>query len=104
MTMSEPLVITNSHRLGKDEALSRIKGALGKASSSFPALHVEQETWTGDRMDFRVRALGQVAAGNVQVGEQDVRLEVTLPWLLQKFAQAVQRAVEGRGRILLEKK
>ena len=104
MTMSEPLVITISHRLGKDEALSRIKGALGEASSSFPALYVEQETWTGDRMDFRVRALGQVAAGNVQVGEQDVRLEVTLPWLLQKFAQAVQRAVEGRGRILLEKK
>jgi hypothetical protein len=104
MTMSEPLVITISHKLGKDEALSRIKGALRKASSSFPALHVEQETWTGDRMDFRVRALGQVAAGNVQVGEQDVRLEVTLPWLLQKFAQAVQRAVEGRGRILLEKK
>ena len=55
-------------------------------------------------MDFRVRALGQVTVGNVQVGEQDVRLEVTLPWLLQKFAQAVQRAVEGRGRILLEKK
>jgi Putative polyhydroxyalkanoic acid system protein (PHA_gran_rgn) len=104
MTMSEPLVITISHRLGKDEALSRVKGALGTASSSFPALHVEQETWTGDRMDFRVRALGQVAAGNVRVGEQDVRLEVTLPWLLQKFAQAVQRAVEGRGRILLEKK
>ena len=104
MTMSEPLVITISHRLGKDEALSRIQGALGKASSSFPALHVEQETWTGDRMDFRVRALGQVAVGNVQVGEQDVRLEVTLPWLLQKFAQTVQRTVEGRGRILLEKK
>jgi hypothetical protein len=55
-------------------------------------------------MDFWVRALGQVAAGNVRVGEQDVRLEVTLPWLLQKFAHAVQRAVEGRGRILLEKK
>jgi len=104
MTMSEPLVITISHRLGKDEALSRIQGALGKVSLSFPALHVEQETWTGDRMDFWVRALGQVAAGNVRVGEQDVRLEVTLPWLLQKFAQAVQRAVEGRGRILLEKK
>ena len=67
-------------------------------------LSVEQETWTGDRMAFRVRALGQVAAGNVQVGERDVRLEVTLPWLLQKFAEAVQRSIEGRGRILLEKK
>jgi Putative polyhydroxyalkanoic acid system protein (PHA_gran_rgn) len=102
--MSEPLVITISHRLGKEEALSRVKQALGKASSSFPILQVEEERWTGDRMDFRVRALGQTAAGNVEVGEEQVRLEAALPWLLQTFAQAVQRIVEGRGRILLEKK
>ena len=55
-------------------------------------------------MDFRVRALGQVAAGNVQVGEDSVRLEVTLPWLLHKFGEAVQKTIGGRGRILLEKK
>ena len=42
-------------------------------------LKVEEEIWSGDRLDFRVRALGQVAAGNVQVGEESVRLEVTLP-------------------------
>ncbi len=102
--MAEPLVITISHTLGKDEARSRVEGALGRASSSFPVLRVEEERWTGDRMDFRVRALGQVAAGNVQVGEREVRLEVALPWLLQKFADAVQRTIEGRGRILLEKK
>src|SRR2546423_8984774 len=102
--MAEPLVISIPHNLGKDEALRRVKSALGKASSSFPVLTVEDETWSGDRMDFRVRALGQVAAGSVQVGDNDVRLEVTLPWLLHKFAEAVQRTVQGRGRILLEKK
>lgn len=102
--MSEPLVITIAHKLGKDEALRRLKPALGKASSTFPVLKVEEEMWSGDRMDFRVSAMGQLAAGNVQVGEDNVRLEVTLPWLLHKFAQAVKAAVEGRGRILLEKK
>ena len=50
------------------------------------------------------RALGQVAAGNVQVTEDHVRLEVTLPWLLQKFGEVVQKTISGRGRILLEKK
>ena len=55
-------------------------------------------------MDFRVRALGQIAAGNVQVGDSSVRLEVTLPWLLHKFAEAVQKVVSKRGQILLEKK
>ena len=102
--MGEPLVITIGHKLGKEEALRRVRPALGKARESFPVLKVEEELWSGDRMDFRVRALGQVAAGNVQVGEDRVRLEVTLPWLLQKFADAVQKTISGRGRILLEKK
>ena len=52
----------------------------------------------------RVRALGQVAAGCVDVADDHVQLEVTLPWLLHKFAQAVQQTIAGRGRILLEKK
>ena len=102
--MSEPLVITIAHKLGKDEALRRIKPALGKASESFSILSVDEERWSGDRMDFRVRALGQAASGNVQVADAHVRLEVTLPWLLHKFGEAVQKTIGNRGRILLEKK
>jgi hypothetical protein len=102
--MSEPLVITIPHKLGKEEALRRVKPALAKASESFPVLKVEEEIWSGDRLNFRVRALGQVASGNVQVGDDNVRLEVTLPWLLHKFGEAVQKAIAGRGRILLGKK
>ena len=102
--MAEPLVITIAHTLGKEEALRRIKPALGKASENFPVLSVEQETWTGDRMDFRVRAMGQGAAGCIQVAEDHVRLEVTLPWLLHKFGETVQKTLRARGRLILEKK
>jgi len=102
--MPEPLVVKIPHTLGKEEALRRVKPALGKASSTFPMLMVEQESWSGDRMSFRVRALGQVAAGHVDVAEDHVLLEVTLPWLLHKFARAVQQTITGRGRVLLEKK
>ena len=102
--MSEPLVVMIPHKLGKEEAVRRIRPALSKASSSFPVLNVEQETWTGDRMDFRVRALGQIAAGRVDVTEDQVRLEVSLPWLLQKFAEKVLTTIQGRGQVLLEKK
>ena len=102
--MSDPIVITISHKLGKEEALRRLQPALGKVSSKFPVLKVEEEVWSGDRLDFRVRAIGQVAAGNVQVGGDHVRLEVTLPWLLARFAQSVIKTVETRGRVLLEKK
>jgi hypothetical protein len=102
--MAGPLVVIIPHRLGKEEALRRMKPALGKASLSFPVLTVEEEAWSGDRVDFRVRALGQVAHGNVQVGEDNVRLEVTLPWLLQEFGEVVRSTIQGKGRILLDKK
>lgn len=98
------LVITIAHKLGKEEALRRLRPALGKASASYSVLSVEEETWSGDRMSFRVRAVGQVASGNVQVGEDHVRLELTLPWLLHKFGEAVQKTIKARGQILLEKK
>jgi Putative polyhydroxyalkanoic acid system protein (PHA_gran_rgn) len=102
--VAKPLVVTIPHKLGKDEALRRVKPALSKASESFPVLKVEHEVWTDDRMDFRVRALGQLAAGNAQVGADSVRLEVTLPWLLHKFAEGVQMVIAKRGQVLLEKK
>ena len=102
--MSEPFVVTIPHRLGKDEALRRVKPALGKASQTFPVLQVEEEAWAGDRMQFKARAVGQIAAGSVQVGDESIRLEVTLPWLLHRFAKTVQQTIAARGRILLEKK
>ena len=102
--MSEPLVITISHKLGKEEALRRIKPALGKASENFPVLRWKRRRGPATGWISGLRAIGQAAAGNVQVTDDAVRLEVTLPWLLHKFGQAVQRTIEGRGRILLEKK
>jgi hypothetical protein len=67
-------------------------------------MKVEDETWMGDRMYFRVSALGQIAQGTVDVGGQDVRVEVTLPWMLQRFAERIQRALQSRGRLLLDKR
>ena len=103
--MSEPLVVTIPHRLGKDEAVRRIKDGLGRARAEFARLlTLEQETWTGDRLNFRVKALGQRAFGTIDVYEAGVRLEVTLPWLLARFAHAVQRVVGHKGQLMLEKK
>ena len=55
-------------------------------------------------MFFRVRALGQAASGNIDVAEDHVRVEVVLPWLLQRFAQAAQGVIRDRGRLLLTKR
>jgi Putative polyhydroxyalkanoic acid system protein (PHA_gran_rgn) len=104
-TMSEPLVVVIPHRLGKDEARRRIEGGFGRAKTEFAHLiRIERDTWEGDRLSFAASALGQHAAGFIDVYENAVRLEVTLPWLLARFAHAVQRVVGKRGQLLLEKK
>jgi hypothetical protein len=103
--MSEPLVVIIPHRLGKTEALRRIKSGIERARPDMSSvLTVEEERWEGDRLAFAVRALGQRAAGAIDVTEANVRLEVVLPWLLHKFAAAVQRVIGQRGQLLLEKK
>jgi hypothetical protein len=102
--MSAPLIVLIPHRLGREEAVRRLKSGLTRAAASVPVLKVDEERWDGDRMFFRVRALGQAASGNIDVAEEHVRLEVTLPWLLQRFAQAAQAMIRDRGTLLLTKK
>jgi hypothetical protein len=103
--MPEPLVVNIPHRLGKDAALARIKAGLGRAESEFARLlTIDEQAWSGDRLTFRVTALGQHASGTIDVYEAAVRLEVTLPWLLAKFAHAAQRVIGQKGHLMLEKK
>jgi hypothetical protein len=102
-SMSAPLVVSIPHRLGREEAARRLKGGLSRAARSVPVLSVDEERWDGDQMFFRVRALGQAASGNINVGDDHVRLEVVLPWLLQRFAQMAQAAIRDRGTLLLNK-
>jgi hypothetical protein len=103
--MSAPFVISIPHRLGKDEAVRRLKTGLGSASANYGHVFaVEEEIWTGDRLQFRIRALGQVASGTIDVAEQYVTLQVLLPWLLAKIAAAIQPLVRKEGTLLLEKK
>jgi Putative polyhydroxyalkanoic acid system protein (PHA_gran_rgn) len=102
--MPAPLVVSIPHRLGREEACRRLKTGLTRAAASLPVLKVDEERWDGDRMIFRLRALGQAAAGHVDVEDDHVRIEVTLPWLLQRFAEAVQGTIKNRGRLLLTKR
>jgi hypothetical protein len=102
--MSAPLVVSIPHRLGQEEATRRHKTGLTRAASSTSVLQVEEERWDGNRMVFRLRAMGQVASGHVDVAEDHVLVEVTLPWLLQRFAEVAQAAIKNRGRLLLTRR
>lgn len=103
--MTEPLVVTIPHSLCKAEAVRRIRDGVARAKSEFAyLLRIENDAWEGDRLTFAASAIGQRAHGILDVYDGAVRLEVTLPWLLARFAHAVQRVVGQRGQLLLEKK
>jgi Putative polyhydroxyalkanoic acid system protein (PHA_gran_rgn) len=103
--MSKPLVLTIPHRLGKAEAARRLKAGLGSAAASFHhVLVVQEEVWTGDQLQFRVSALGQTASGTIDVADDHVRLEVTLPWLLAQLVDKIQPLIARQGTLMLEKK
>ncbi|HET6388534.1 polyhydroxyalkanoic acid system family protein [Hyphomicrobium sp.] len=100
--MSEPVVITIHHRLGKDEAIRRLKSGL--ASANIPFVKVEREHWNGDQLEFGLTGMGQKASGTALVSDDAVRLELILPWLLQRFAELATSALATRAKVLLEKK
>ncbi|WP_375313064.1 polyhydroxyalkanoic acid system family protein [Bradyrhizobium sp. A5] len=101
--MSAPLVVSIPHRLGRDEAMRRLKTGLGRAAASIPVMQVEEERWAGDTMNFRIRAMGQIASGQVDVADDHVKVQVVLPWLLQRFAEMAQATIRKRGQLLLTK-
>jgi putative polyhydroxyalkanoic acid system protein len=103
--MPETLTVLIPHRLGKDEALRRLKHGLGKIEEHFRSVFVVQEqTWIGDTVQFHVRALGHSVHGTIEVGNDHVRLDVLLPWLIARLVKNLQRMIERQGTDLLEKK
>ena len=103
--MSQPVVISIPHRLGREEAVRRLKTGLDRARVQFASiLTISEEVWSGDRLSFHASALGQHARGVLDVAEDHVRLEVSLPWLLAKIAEKIVPAIRREGVLMLEKK
>jgi hypothetical protein len=103
--MTRPLVVLIPHRLGQAEALRRLKSGLGEVRPNLSRLlTIEEEGWNDNQLRFRVSALGQVAAGTIEVQDDHVRLEMVLPWLLALMAEKIQAGIRAQGTLLLEKK
>jgi hypothetical protein len=103
--VSNPLFVSIPHHLGKDEAARRLKSGLGGAGASFAHLFViQEETWTGDRLDFQVCALGQPVSGVVEVFDDCVNVQLVLPAFLATLAEALQPLIRKEGTLMLEKK
>ena len=103
--MSKPLVVSIPHNLGKAEATRRLQGGLSHLKSQFVDKFASvEESWNEDRMAFRVGMLGQSIDGHLDVMDDQVRVEVQLPWVLAVVAEKARSFIQKQGTLMLEKK
>jgi putative polyhydroxyalkanoate system protein len=104
--MSKPVTITIPHKLTREEARQRIADGFQKIAGQFggSAAKALKTSWTGDRMDFQVEAMGQSIKGHVDVQDALVLMEIMLPAMLAMMANAVKDRVRHEGQLMLEKK
>jgi hypothetical protein len=102
--VSETVTAIVGHRLGKVEAVRRLKDGLARTNGHLGLITVEQEAWEGDTLRFHVGALGQIAAASIEVLEDALRIEVSLPWFLARAAKRLLPILRKEATLLLEKK
>jgi hypothetical protein len=103
--MNEAVTALVSHRLGKAEAVRRLKAGLANSNGHLGSMiAIVQETWEGDTVHFRARALGQTATASIEVLEDALRIEVSLPRFLAAAAKRLLPVLGRQATLLLEKK
>ncbi len=102
--MSDTVTAIIGHRLGKVEAVRRLKEGFARSNGRLGPIAMEQGTWEGDTLRFGMRALGQTAAASIEVLEDALRIEVSLPWLLAKAAKRLLPILRKEATLLLERK
>ena len=103
--MSDTVTVIVDHRLGKVEAVHRLKEGFARTKGHLgPMIAMEQETWKGDILHCRMTALGQSAVARIEVMDDALRIEVSLPWLLAKAAKHLLPSLRNAATLLLEKK
>lgn len=103
--MSRPLTVTIPHNLGREAAHRRIQDGVAQLRTTYAGqFTVLDETWTGDKLDFRISALKQTVTGSIDVAETTVTVSVMLPLFLSMLAEKAKAAIQHRGQLMLEKK
>jgi hypothetical protein len=102
---TKTIEVSIPHRLGRDEARSRLKSGAERLQSQFGG-HIAQlqQTWTDYRADFAFTAMSQSITGRLNVEESAIKLSVDVPWMLAVLADKIRAKIETEGRKLLERK
>ena len=99
---AEPVVVTISHRLGRDGAKQRLDQGLDSLRRD--VLHYVSSvdySWDDYRLNFRAAAMMQSVTGAIEVFDDHVKITLELPWFLHLIARSVADRIQHRAADLL---
>lgn len=100
--MASPIVVDIPHTIGAAEARRRIDAGIPKIERNIPGGGEISTTWASeDHMTLAVKAMGQAIAGDIQIGERNVRLTVTLPLMLGMMSGMIATTLQKTGEKML---
>jgi hypothetical protein len=103
LTATEPITVTISHRLGREEAKRRIDQGLASIRGEIaPYVKSLDYAWEDYRLDFRVVAMMQTITGRIEAYDDCIKVELGLPRLLHLLARTIKGRIENRAGALLE--
>jgi putative polyhydroxyalkanoic acid system protein len=103
--MSQPIIVSVPHRLGKEEAVRRLKSGLERSRAAVGSqFSVLQEEWSGEHLTLRIALFGQATEGMIDVAEDHIRIEVQVPWFIGMLADKAKALIQRQGQLMLEKK
>ena len=96
------LTMETSHALGREEALTRVKGKIDELKQThrdaFGDLH---EQWDGDTLSFGFRAVGMQVKGTATVEDSGVKLAAELPFAAMMFKGKIEQGIRDELDTLL---
>jgi len=102
--MTQPITIDLPHNLGAQEAKRRMQDGIHKLKDHIPGGATVQSSWSGDRLNLNVGAMGQTVDARLDVLEARIHLEVQLPPMLSFLAGPIEGVLRRQGTEMLEDK
>ncbi|MDD9910145.1 MAG: polyhydroxyalkanoic acid system family protein [Ahrensia sp.] len=102
--MNETITVTIPNKRSKEEAKQRIDSGFHTVTEQLGGRAQINQSWQGDRMQFDAAAMGQTISGTLDVREDVVEINVSLPWLLAKLAGPISDKLAKHTQLLLDKK
>ena len=96
--MAKTLAVTLPHSLGADEAKRRISNGVETLRQQYATQVTQADiAWRDNHAEMKLTALTQTVTARIDVSDDQLHIEVDLPWLLQKLAEPVQAFLTRKG-------